>query len=94
MTTNFQVLEVQQQLSDARVRELQALVGYNQAVAQYHRVVGDVLEVRNISVDVPELAQEPRIFSGLDRYNWLNYGSRVNDKAEETQDDDDNDGGH
>ncbi|HEX8616086.1 MAG TPA: TolC family protein [Thermoanaerobaculia bacterium] len=82
MTTNFQVLEVQQQLSDARVRELQALVGYNQAVARYHRAVGDVLEVRNISVDVPELAQEPRIFSGLDRYNWLNYGSRVDDDAD------------
>jgi outer membrane protein len=94
MTTNFQVLEVQQQLSDARVRELQALVGYNQAVANYHRAVGDVLDVRNISVDVPELSQEPRIFSGLDRYNWLNYGSRVNETAEETQDDDDNDGGH
>lgn len=77
MTTNFQVLEVQQQLSDARVRELQALVGYNQAVARYHRAVGDVLEVRNISVDVPELAKEPALFGGLDRYNWLNYGSRV-----------------
>ncbi|MEA2465790.1 MAG: outer membrane protein [Acidobacteriota bacterium] len=92
MTTNFQVLEVQQQLSDARVRELQALVAFNQAVAEYHRAVGDVLEVRNISLTVPELAQEPRIFSGLDRYNWLNYGSRVNETAEETQDDDD--GGH
>jgi outer membrane protein len=86
MTTNFQVLEVQQQLSDARVRELQALVGYNQAVARYHRSVGDVLEVRNISVDVPELAQEPRIFGGLDRYNWLNYEGYT--KAEEQPDDD------
>jgi HAE1 family hydrophobic/amphiphilic exporter-1 len=78
MTTNFQVLEVQQQLSDARVRELQALVGYNQAVSRYHRAVGDILETRNISVDVPEVPQEPRVFSSLDRYNWLNYGSRVN----------------
>lgn len=78
MTTNFQVLEVQQQLSDARVRELQALVGYNQAVSLYHRAVGDILETRNISVDVPELPQEPRVFTSLDRYNWLNYGSRVN----------------
>lgn len=83
MTTNFQVLEVQQQLSDARVRELQALVGYNQAVARYHRAVGDVLDVRNISVDVPELAKEPSFFSRLDRYNWLNYGSRV--KLDEEQ---------
>ena len=90
MTTNFQVLEVQQQLSDARVRELQALIGYNQAVARYHRAVGDVLEVRNISVDVPELAEEPRIFGGLDRYNWLNYGSRVDESEEETRNDDGN----
>lgn len=89
MTTNFQVLEVQQQLSDARVRELQALVGYRQAVARYHRAVGDVLEVRGISVTVPDLAEEPRIFSGLDRYNWLNYGSRV-DLEDELNDDDDN----
>jgi HAE1 family hydrophobic/amphiphilic exporter-1 len=77
MTTNFQVLQVQQQLSDARVRELQALIGYNQAVARYHRAVGDVLQVRNITVNEPELAQEPPIFSKIDRYNWLNYGSRV-----------------
>ncbi|MDQ3281228.1 MAG: TolC family protein [Acidobacteriota bacterium] len=77
MTTNFQVLQVQQQLSDARVRELQALIGYNQAVARYHRAVGDVLQVRNISVNEPELAEEPPIFSRIDRYNWLNYGSRV-----------------
>ena len=83
MTTNFQVLRVQQDLSDARIRELNALVGYNQAVARYHRAVGDILDVRGISVDVPELAEEPRIFSSLDRYNWLNYGSRV--KLEDEQ---------
>jgi outer membrane protein len=83
MTTNFQVLQIQQQLSDARVRELQALVGYNQAVANYHRQVGDILEARNITVDEPEIPQEPRVFSFLDRYNWLNYGSRV--RTEETR---------
>lgn len=88
MTTNFQVLEVQQQLSDARVRELSALVGYNQAVAIYHREVGDILTARNINVDIPELAREPRIFSGLDRYNWLNYGSRVNLEEEQPNDGD------
>ena len=83
MTTNFQVLQIQQQLSDARVRELQALVGYNQAVANYHRQVGDILEARNITIDEPEIPQEPRVFSFLDRYNWLNYGSRV--RTEETR---------
>lgn len=77
MTTNFQVLQIQQQLSDARARELQALVGYNKAVAAYHRAVGDLLDVRGISVDVPAV-DEPSLFSSWDRYNWLNYGNRVN----------------
>jgi HAE1 family hydrophobic/amphiphilic exporter-1 len=82
MTTNFQVLEVQRQLSDARVRELFALVGYNKAVAAYHRAVGDILDVHNIRFEVPELAEEPDWKTTFfDRYNWLNYGSRV--KVEE-----------
>lgn len=77
MTTNFQVLEVQQQLSDARVRELQAIVGYNKAVALFHRAVGDILDVHNIRLNVPETEPEPTLGRWLDRYNWLNYGSRV-----------------
>jgi hypothetical protein len=36
-----------------------------------------VLEIRGITVDVPEVPAEPTPFSSLDRYNWLNYGSRV-----------------
>ncbi|MBV8519686.1 MAG: TolC family protein [Acidobacteria bacterium] len=75
MTTNFQVLEVQQQLSDARVRELLALVGYNKAVAAYHRSVGDILQIHNIALaDLPPV-EEPKILPFLDRYNWLNYGN-------------------
>jgi HAE1 family hydrophobic/amphiphilic exporter-1 len=82
MTTNFQVLEVQKQLSDARVRELFSLVGYNKAVAAYHRAVGDILDVHHITVQEPEVAQEPDWKTTFfDRYNWLNYGSRV--KSEE-----------
>ena len=75
MTTNFQVLQVQQQLSDSRARELQALVGYNQAVTAYHRAVGDLLEVRNIRIE-DERVDEPRVpglFNRLQRYNWLNF---------------------
>jgi HAE1 family hydrophobic/amphiphilic exporter-1 len=77
MTTNFQVLEVQQDLSDARVRELQAIVGYNNAVSAFHRAVGDILEVHNIRLNAPEIEPEPTLGRWLDRYNWLNYGSRV-----------------
>lgn len=74
MTTNFQVLQIQQQLSDARVRELQALVGYRAAVANYHREVGDILQVRGIVLEEPELPAEPRVFTLFDRLDWLNYG--------------------
>jgi HAE1 family hydrophobic/amphiphilic exporter-1 len=74
MSTNFQVLQIQQQLSDARANELQALVGYNKAVAAYHRAVGDLLDTRNISVDEPKV-EEPSIFSQFNRYNWLNFSS-------------------
>jgi outer membrane protein len=82
MTTNFQVLEVQQQLSDARVSELQATIGYNKAVAAFHRAVGDILEVHNIRIGVPEKIEEPTLGRWLDRYNWLNYGSRVRPEGE------------
>lgn len=74
MTTNFQVLQIQQQLADARVQELNALVGYNKAIATYHATVGDLLDVRNIKVD-EEKVDEPHFpfFSAFDRYNWLKY---------------------
>lgn len=82
MTTNFQVLQVQQQLTDARAREIQALVGYNKDVAAYHRAVGDLLEIRNIAVEEPAV-QEPVIFPiDLARYSWLNYGSRLSPEEE------------
>src|SRR5439155_12132731 len=67
MTTNFQVLQVQQQLSDARARELQALVGYNKAVAAFHRAVGDLLDVRNIRVEDEQVIEPSgqRLSTGL-----------------------------
>jgi len=77
MTTNFQVLEVQQQLSDARVRELQAIVGHNDAVSAFHRAVGDILDIHSITFKAPEAEPEPALGRWLDRYNWLNYGSRT-----------------
>jgi HAE1 family hydrophobic/amphiphilic exporter-1 len=78
MTTNFQVLQVQQQLSDARARELQAQVGYNKAVAAYHRAVGDLLDTHNIRVDEPTVEEPkfPGFFRHFTRYNQLNSGNR------------------
>lgn len=74
LTTNFNVLLIQQQLSDARRRELQAIVFYEKAVANYHRAVGDILDVRNITIDEPEFNAPP---SSLERFRFLNSGSYV-----------------
>ena len=76
MTTNFQVLQVQGQLSTARVREIQSLVGYNKSLANYHRAVGDLLEERNIRVE-EEKVDEPQLFTTFDRYPWLSYEHRL-----------------
>jgi outer membrane protein len=80
MTTNFNVLQIQQQLSDARVREIQSVVGYNKAVANYHRAVGDLLEIRNIAV-AEERPDVPRFFTNyehwFERHDFLSYGHHV-----------------
>jgi outer membrane protein TolC len=79
MTTNFQVLQVQQQLSDARRTELQAVIGYAAARARFNAATGDILAMHNITTEanVPEVSEEPKEWEFLDRYNWLNYSSRV-----------------
>ena len=82
MATNFEVLQIQQQLSDARASELQALVGYAKAVAAFHHSVGDLLDIRGISVDIPAV-DEPHFFSRWDRYNWLNFAAH--DKGDQPQ---------
>lgn len=71
MSTNFDVLRVQQDLADARSRELAALVFYNQAVAAYHRAVGDLLDMRGIAVDVPEQFNMPP--SRVESVDWLRF---------------------
>ncbi len=77
LSTNFQVLQIQQQLSSSRASEIQSLVAYNKAVAAYHRAIGDLLDVANIRIEEPAV-NEPHIFGRfLNRYNWLNYGSRI-----------------
>jgi HAE1 family hydrophobic/amphiphilic exporter-1 len=48
MSTNFLVLQYQNQLSQARGMELQALIAYNKAIAELQRVMGTTLDVYNI----------------------------------------------
>jgi len=72
MTTNFNVLLIQQQLSDARVSELRALVFYDKAVSNYHRAIGDLLDEKNIAIN-EEVFDAPR--SRLESVPWLQYGN-------------------
>jgi outer membrane protein TolC len=73
MTTNFNVLQIQNDLSNARRAELQALIGYEKFVADYHRAVGDLLDVRNISVQPPDQVSTPNWLPFTNR-SFLNYG--------------------
>jgi outer membrane protein TolC len=77
MTTNFQVLQIQQQLSDARRSELLAIIGYNQAIASYEAATGTNLESHNITAEEIPVAEDPNMLPFFNRYNWLNYGSRL-----------------
>ena len=68
---------------DARRRELQALVGYQKSVADYHRAVGDLLETHSIEVSDPETFDTPRI--PFQNVRLLNFGSYANDNTRTTK---------
>lgn len=72
MTTNFEVLRVQQDLSDTQSREISAIVEYNKAVSAYHNSVGDLLDHKGIMVDVPDL--DSPMFASWKNVRWLSYG--------------------
>ena len=57
MTTGFEVSQLQTNLSDARSRELNALVIYRKAVAAYHNAVADILDWKGVRIEgMPEMA--------------------------------------
>jgi outer membrane protein len=80
MTTNFNVLLIQQELSDSRSREILALTAYRQALANFHRAVGDILDVHNITVEEPERFTLPG--SRAEQYDWLSYDRYAKDSSD------------
>ncbi len=48
LSTSYQVLDVQEDLSQARSREVSAKASYRRAVAEYYRAVGNLLEVSGV----------------------------------------------
>jgi outer membrane protein TolC len=56
MTTGFEVSQLQTSLSDARSRELNALVIYRKAVSAYHDAIADNLDWKAIKIEgMPEM---------------------------------------
>jgi outer membrane protein len=84
MVTNFEVLQIQQQLSDARATELQALVSYGKDITAFHHSVGDLLDLRGVTFEVPEATKEPSVFTRFDRYNWLNFAAHDTETENKT----------
>lgn len=70
MSTSFQVTQIQDDLTQARSREVSAITGYRRALAEYYRATGRLLEVYNVELVDSEAAataaaaSEPEAASG------------------------------
>lgn len=67
MSTSFQVTEIQEDLTIARSREVAAVAGYRNALAQFYRVTGQLLEVSGIELveeGVPDVSGGARSGNG------------------------------
>jgi outer membrane protein TolC len=54
MSSSFRVLEIQEDLTQARSREVTAVTAYRRALAEFYRSVGILLEQKGVDLDVPE----------------------------------------
>jgi outer membrane protein TolC len=54
MSTSFEVLRIQTDLSDAQLAEIRAVLDYNKALADLERAQGTLLEARGLVLEVPE----------------------------------------
>ncbi|MEJ5167286.1 MAG: TolC family protein, partial [Thermoanaerobaculia bacterium] len=69
LSTNYQLLLVQKDLSEAQSREIYAKIAYKKAQINYYYKLGILLEKNNISVSFPEFKEIKE-----SKYHILNYG--------------------
>lgn len=67
LSTSFQVLEVQEELTAARTREVAAVTAYRRALAGYHRAIGRLLEVNEVTILEEEEMRPPGTLRSLRR---------------------------
>jgi outer membrane protein len=55
MSTSFQITQIQDQLTQAKQAEVNAVTGYRTALAEYYRTVGRLLQAEGVSLaDAPD----------------------------------------
>jgi outer membrane protein len=59
MSTSFQVLQIQEDLTEARQREVNAVTGLRKAVALFYQSTGDLIEESGVEIVGGEDASEP-----------------------------------
>jgi outer membrane protein len=56
LSTSFQVLQIQEDLSAARSREVNAITGYRRALVRYYQAIGRLLEENDVEIeDIAEI---------------------------------------
>ncbi|HEX6862868.1 MAG TPA: TolC family protein, partial [Thermoanaerobaculia bacterium] len=55
MSTSFQITQIQEDLTQARSREVNSVVNYRIALAEYQRAIGRLLEEEGVAIDDEEL---------------------------------------
>jgi outer membrane protein TolC len=51
LSTSFQILEVEEDLTNARSREARAVTAYRRALVEYHRAIGKLLERTQVTIE-------------------------------------------
>jgi len=64
LSTSFQVLQIQEDLTEARSRQVAAIAGYRRALAEYYRATGRLLEAEGVELE------DPLDVEHLDRFGW------------------------
>lgn len=83
MSTNFQVLEIQEDLAIAQAAELRSRVAYRQANVNYLVAVGALLESKSVALADEAQAEEPHTYwSGADWLKYSNYRESARPGAE------------
>ncbi len=58
LSTSFQILQIQEDLSEARSREVSAVISYRRALSSYHQAIGKMLEEYGVELAEPSEAEE------------------------------------